>query len=215
MNHKIALLFDLDGVIIDSEDEYTRIWSAIDEAFPTNIPDFALSIKGQTLPKILNDNFSDPESRKQVEDMLHRLESEMVYVYRKGSFEFIEKVVERGLPRAIVTSSDDKKMNHLFHDIPDFMSLFPLIIDSTKVKRSKPDPDPYLTAAAALNINPERCAVIEDSVQGVISGRAAGAYVIGVIGTNPADRLAPYCDKLVHELREIDLDELISILNQR
>ena len=60
-NDNIGFLFDLDGVLIDSESEYTQIWEEIDRHFPTGIENFAIRIKGQTLPEILNANFS-PET---------------------------------------------------------------------------------------------------------------------------------------------------------
>ena len=64
MKYKAAL-FDLDGVLIDTEPIYTRIWSDIESRFPTGIPDFALSIKGNTLPRILGENFK-PEDHDEM-----------------------------------------------------------------------------------------------------------------------------------------------------
>ena len=59
---KIGFLFDLDGVLIDSETEYTRIWTEIEQRFPTGIADFAIKIKGQTLLQLLEDLNEDQAS---------------------------------------------------------------------------------------------------------------------------------------------------------
>ena len=90
-----------------------------------------------------------------------------------------------------------------------------MIIDGSQVVRSKPDPEGYLRAAAALGIKPEICAVLEDSLQGATAGRRSGAFVIGVVGTLSADILRPECDILVDSLARIDLNDICHILNTR
>lgn len=215
MYKNIAFLFDLDGVIIDSEREYTRIWEQIERTHPTGIPNFAHSIKGQTLTKILNDNYPDPNVQKKVNLMLHRLESEMVYRYCSGAEDFIRKIAELGIPRAVVTSSDQVKMAHLYRDIPDFREYFPVIIDSSKVTLSKPDPQGYLIAADALGVSPVKCCVFEDSIQGVKAGAASGAFVSGIVGTKSAEDLAPYCHFLTPSLSLIDIEGLGKLLLER
>lgn len=215
MYKNIAFLFDLDGVIIDSEREYTRIWDRIERTHPTGIPDFAHSIKGQTLTKILNDNYPDPGVQREVNDMLHRLESEMIYRYCPGAEDFIRHIAELGIPRAVVTSSDQVKMAHLYRDIPEFREYFPVIIDSSKVTLSKPDPQGYLLAADALGVSPVKCCVFEDSIQGVKAGAAAGAFVCGIVGTKSAEDLAPYCRLLTPSLSLINVESLGKLLSER
>lgn len=211
---KIGFLFDLDGVIIDSESEYTRIWEEIEKKFPTGRENFALAIKGQTLTKILEDNF--PVSiREEVKVMLHMLEEKMKYSYCRDAEEFIRELNSRGRRIAIVTSSDNMKMAHLFTDIPELRTNVYGIIDATKVSRSKPDPEGYLRGAEMLCREIGKCAVFEDSVQGVMAGRASGAYVIGIAGTKKREDLEPYCHIVVDRLREVDIEELENLLSDR
>lgn len=212
---KVGILFDLDGVLIDSEREYSRIWSEIESHYPTGIEDYALKIKGQTLTKILTDNYPDETIREEVRVMLHQLEREMSYYYCLGAEQLLDDLCKEGIPCAIVTSSDDVKMRHLFADVPSIKGKVGIIIDSTKVTRSKPDPEGYLLGADALGVDIRHCAVVEDSVQGVKAGRASGAYVIGVIGTKTREELAPYCDFLVDSLSQIDITTLRNILEKR
>lgn len=213
--HEIGCLFDLDGVIIDSERLYTKIWEAIETQWPTGIDNFPYKIKGTTLEDILDRYFPDPEVQRQVVDELYRLEGLMIYQPLPGALEFLDSLRRAGIPTALVTSSNDKKMAHLWSDMPELKKDFKVIITGDEVHNSKPDPEGYLTAAREIGVDPQKCAVFEDSLQGVKAGRAAGAYVVGVAGTLKAEDIAPYCDKVVYGLGEVDSDELANILKNR
>lgn len=211
---KIGFLFDLDGVLIDSEKEYTKIWTEINKAFPTGKDNLAYIIKGQTLNQILTEHFTE-DDRQGVTDMLHTLEKEMVYSYCRHAANFLETLKMCKIKVAVVTSSDNVKMEHLYKDLPDFREKVAIIIDASQVEKSKPDPEGYLKGALSLGVNIKNCVVFEDSVQGVIAGKAAGAYVVGIIGTKSKEELLPYSDLLVNSLEEIELKELITVLKNR
>lgn len=211
----IGCLFDLDGVLIDSERLYTKIWEAIELQWPTGIDNFAYKIKGTTLEDILDHYFPDPKVQAEVVKELYRLEGLMIYEPLPGAVEFIDKLRERDIPVALVTSSNSKKMEHLWSDMPRFKEKFDVIITGDEVSRSKPDPEGYLTAARVIGMLPERCVVFEDSLQGVKAGRAAGSYVVGVAGTLRAEDIAPYSDIVVNAVADVDLDELIPSVENR
>lgn len=214
-NKNIACLFDLDGVLVDSERLYTKIWEAIEKKWPTGIDNFAYKIKGTTLDDILNRYFPDPEIRNMVTKELYRLEGLMVYGPKAGAMELLDTLRERGIAKALVTSSNNLKMEHLWKDMPELKEEFETIITGDEVHNSKPDPEGYLTAASHVEVEPYRCAVFEDSLQGVKAGKAAGAYVIGVSGTLKAEDIAPYCDMVVDTLEGLDVDMLEKILISR
>lgn len=213
-NNDIGCLFDLDGVLVDSEKIYTKIWEAIECQWPTGIENFAYKIKGTTLEDILERYFPE-ELREKVTKELIRLEGMMIYEAMPGAKDFLDSLRKKGIPIALVTSSNDLKMAHLWNDMPDFKEKFDVIITGDEVKCSKPDPEGYLAAAKALGVSPERCAVFEDSLQGVKAGKAAGAYVIGVAGTLKASDIAPYSDIVVNAVAEVDIDKLEEILKSR
>lgn len=198
----IAFLFDLDGVLIDSEQEYTRIWHTIEREFPTGVENFTLKIKGTTLENILDTYFKI--NRDRVEERLYHLEGEMHYNYAKGAPELLNYLHERNIPCVMVTSSNQVKLDHLWAQLPELRQYFSSIIDGDMVTRSKPDPEGYLSGARAVGLHPTHCVVVEDSLQGVKAGRAADAYVIGVAGTLPAVTLQPFCDQVVNSLDEIN-----------
>lgn len=211
----IAFLFDLDGVLIDSESEYTQIWSEINRRFPTGIPDLALRIKGMTLDNILAQHYPEPEKDRAVRATLHELENQMTYRWLPGAKEFIQWLIDQDIPRVLVTSSDNEKMAHLKEEIPELEGMFTDIVTADKITKSKPDPEGYLLGAKLAGANPENCVVVEDSWQGVNAGKASGAFVIGVEGTLPAERIEPFCNIVVSNLQEIDKNNIIPILVNR
>ncbi len=197
-----AFLFDLDGVIIDSERAYSKIWEAIEKSYPTGRDNFADEIKGSTLDKILSTWFRK-EDRGDVERKLYEMEAKMVYEPFGGAIEFLKLLKEKGVPTALVTSSDQLKMDHLWQQLPDLKQYFDIIITGEMVTRSKPDPEGYLLAAKRLGVNPESCVIVEDSRQGLLAARAAGAKVAGVAGTLPREEVAVLADIVVTDLREL------------
>ena len=213
-NNDIACLFDLDGVLVDSERIYTKIWEAIEKQWPTGIENFTYKIKGTTLEDIL-ERYFPKEVRDDVTKELLRLEGMMIYGPLSGAIEFLDALRSRGIPIALVTSSNGLKMDHLWHDMPGFKEKFNVVITGDEVQCSKPDPEGYLAAAAALRVNPKRCAVFEDSLQGVKAGKAAGAFVIGVAGTLKASDIRPYSDIVVNAVADVYPDRLEEILKAR
>lgn len=214
-NPDIGFLFDLDGVIIDSESQYTRIWAQLNKEFPTGIPDFEYVIKGSTLSKILNENYGDEETREKVASRLHELESRMKYDYLPYAEEFLNELLQRNIPCVLVTSSDKKKMDHLWEELPDLKNFFRFIVTGDLVKNSKPSPEGYLLGAEKIKVKPENCVVFEDSLQGVMAGKNANAYVVGIQGTLPGETLAPYSHIIVDNLNEVNLEDLILNLKSR
>lgn len=212
---KIGFLFDLDGVIIDSESEYDKIWEEIDRCFPTGVENLAKKIKGCTLPKILNDYYPDKKIQDKVASRLHEMESQMKYDYIDGSEEFLALLRSKGCATALVTSSLTDKMQNLVSQIPNILSYFDFVVTGDLVTKSKPSPEGYLKAAGRIEREAHYCIVFEDSLQGVMAGRAADAFVVGMYGTLEAEKIAPYSDILVGSLSELHLDDLIEqVLNR-
>ncbi len=191
-----AALFDLDGVLIDTEPTYTRIWSNIERRFPTGYSDFAYRIKGTTLPHILNTYFA-PENHTEVMRMLDEAERNMDYQLFDGVLDFLKALNQAGIPAAIVTSSNDEKMERLFASLPGFRELFGDVITDSRVSRSKPDPEGYILGARSLGADPADSFVFEDSFNGLKAGRAAGATVIALSTSNPEEALRPLADAVI------------------
>ena len=207
-----GVLFDLYGVLIDSEREYTRIWNRINQEFPSDVPNLAEKIKGTTLENILNTYYPDPETRRNVERRLLEEEAKMVYDYCPGAKALLDDLKSSHVPMALFTSSNDIKMAHLYRDLPGIRDYFDVIITGDMVSRSKPDPQGYLMAADALGLPHDRCVVVEDALQGVKAGHSAGGAVLGVAGTLSAEVLAPYSTAVTTTLENIDASYLRKLI---
>ncbi|MDE6811439.1 MAG: HAD family phosphatase [Muribaculaceae bacterium] len=206
-----GVLFDLDGVLVDSESEYTRIWNKIDSEFPTGVEDFAKKIKGTNLEDILNRHYPDPEIRKSVMQRLYEEEGKMKYRYCDGAEDVLKRLKSSGIPIALYTSSNHKKMKHLYRDIPKIAEYFDYIVLGDMVEKSKPSPEGYLKAANGLGLESGQWMVVEDSLQGVIAGKKSGGMVIGVSGTLPEDILAPYSDRVITTMKDFPFELLEEI----
>lgn len=209
-----AVLLDLDGVLIDSESQYTLFWDSIDRRYPTGYDDFARRIKGTTLHDILDTYFA-PSLHSAINEALDDFERNMAYPLKDGVTEFLSSLQQLGVPAVLVTSSTPEKMERLWAQQPQLRTFLKDVVTSKDVKHSKPHPEGYLLGARLAGVSPEHCCVFEDSLQGVIAGHNAGAYVVGVAGTLNAQVLAPYADRVIDSLTEIDTYALSELLRQR
>lgn len=206
-----GILFDLDGVLIDSETQYTKFWSEIEKVYPTGIPDYPMAIKGTTLSKILL-NYPDGNVRQDIIDRIHQFEDIIRYHEYPGVTDFLRDLKANGIATAIVTSSDDVKMGYLFEQLPDLRQWFDTIVDGSMVSHSKPDPEPYLKGAEMLGLKPEECVVFEDSFQGIASGLAAGCHVIGVTTTFSADKMKSHVPVTVSGFEDMTYEKMLEML---
>lgn len=198
-----AALFDLDGVIIDTEPSYTRFWRQAGRDFGIPHDNFAEIIKGQTLTHILSTYFPHPERAREVVKALADFEATMDFPLVPGALEFVESLRKRAIPTAVVTSSDQTKMQSLYRARPDFTTRFDVILTAEDARRSKPAPDCYLTAARRLGKDISACVVFEDSVNGLKSGRSAGAVVVGLTTSLPVDVVGPLSDFAIPDFTHI------------
>lgn len=197
-------LFDLDGVLVDSEGIYTEFWKEIDKDFPTGVDNFALVIKGTTLKNILATYFSE-DDYPEILRRLKKQEQEMVYRLFAGAEEVLTRLRAEGWRIAIVTSSNPAKMDGLFTQVPKLRTLVDTVITDQDVQRSKPDPQGYLLAASRLGCNPADCLVFEDSLQGIEAGHRSGARVIGIATTNSRSTVEEVADLTLDTIADFDL----------
>ena len=197
---KKGMLFDLDGVLVDSEGEYSKFWGAMGDRYGL-VSTFASDIKGTTIGEILQ-NF--PESdRDGILAALHEFEANMEYPVYPGVMEFLGRLKKAGIPSAIVTSSDNVKMDLLFGRRPELREMVNVVITGSMVSRSKPDPEGYLKGAELIGAPVEECCVFEDSLQGLQAGRSSGATVVGIATTNSREKVAPLADITVDRFEDI------------
>ena len=214
MSELKAALFDLDGVVFDTEPQYTIFWGSQCRLYHPEHPGLEHEIKGQTLTQIYDQWFSGPllPEQPKITERLNDYESKMHYDYIEGFERMIADLRSHGVKTAVVTSSNLPKMEAVYRFQPEFKNLFDAILTSEDFDRSKPDPDCYLKAAERLGAKTDECIVFEDSFNGLRSGRAADMKVVGLATTNPVESIQSLSDIQISDYREMDYDQLSSIL---
>jgi len=199
-----AVLFDLDGVVFDTEPQYTRFWGGECRRYHPERPGLENEIKGQTLTQIFDRWFCGPleAEREAVTGRLNAFEAQMDFPYVEGFEDFVGRLRSAGIQTAVVTSSNRPKMEAVYRRRPEFTSLFDAILTSEDFAESKPSPDCYLRGAARCHARPDECVVMEDSFNGLRSGLSSGARVVGLATTNAAEQIAPYCHLVVADYRD-------------
>ncbi len=195
----MIVLFDLDGVVMDTESYYTQFWDKIGKEY-LGIDDFCSLIKGQALFQIYGKYYSGMvEEQKEITEKLNKFESEMPYEYMPGVLDFMKNLKADGIPMAVVTSSNDLKMNNVRRAHPELWELMDAVLTSEYFTKSKPDPECFLKGMEVLGGKPEETVVFEDSIHGINAGRASGARVIGLATTNPREVIEPLCDLVIDD----------------
>ena len=193
-----ACLFDLDGVVFNTEPLYTLFWRNLDKRLRPNIDNFEHIIKGQTLVQIYDKYFAGEEKKQEeITAFVNEYEQNMSFNYITGFEDFVKDVRSKGIKTAVVTSSNLEKMQNVYNKHPEFKGYFDEILTSEDFEESKPSPDCYFKAAARFGVSPKECIVFEDSFNGLRSGIASGARVIGLATTNSVAEIEPYTKEVI------------------
>lgn len=209
---KIAGLFDLDGVLVDTEGQYSAFWAAVGRDYFPEVEDFAEKLKGQSLQHIYDEYFLGKEElRKIIRCRLDAFECTMRYVWIAGAKNFVTSLRRAGIGVAVVTSSNREKMKHLYNACPDFVSLFDHILTAEDSSVSKPAPDCYLNAMRCMNVLAGDCVVFEDSFNGLRSGRASGAKVVGLSTSHSSEKISSLCDLVIPNFCGLTAEDLFAL----
>ncbi|MCG9574781.1 HAD family phosphatase [Vibrio tubiashii] len=209
-----AVLFDMDGLIFDTESIYKLSWQyAASEQNLDLSDDFYQQFIGVQDPeceRILAERFQnalDLSRYKQVrDDHFHRLRSNGI-AFKPGFDQLFQDIKRRGLATAIVTSSHLAEVKYNF-TTSDYLPQFDLVITAEDVERGKPYPDCYQMAYTRLGFTAKECLVLEDSNNGVIAALAAGCPVVMV-----PDLVAPSDEVNTEAIVLNSLEQVIPHLN--
>ena len=205
----MIVLFDFDGVIADTETQYTEFWNRIGREY-LGQEEFGHTIKGQTLVQIFGKYFEGMDrEQEEIVPQLNEFEANMSYDYIPGAQAFMKELKAAEIPMAIVTSSNDIKMSNAYKAHPELLELVDKVLTSEHFSKSKPDPECFLKGMEFLGGTPEETVVFEDSFHGIAAGRAAGAKVIGLATTNKREAIAPLCDMVIDDFTYLSLRDLI------
>lgn len=212
MENNICVLFDMDGVMIDTEPQYDVFWKHAGNKYNTGIANFEKVIKGTTLPNILKKYFSHltQEELNNLSDSLDKFEANMNFEEIPGSVKFVKELKAKGIKVGLVTSSTDTKLIAV-NKAKQFDQLFDTVVSAARVTEGKPNPRCFLLAAEDLGVDPKDCIVFEDSFAGIEAGIAAGMKVIGLATTNPEESLKDKCCMVIPDFKNFSVEDLLSI----
>ncbi|MBQ7222687.1 MAG: HAD family hydrolase [Bacteroidales bacterium] len=207
-----AALFDMDGVIFDTEPQYTYFWDKIGIDY-LGIEDFASHWKGVPVKIMLDKAFGHiRDKHKEILDKCIAFEHDMVFEYIPGAKEFVLGLHERNIAVAIVTSSTERKMSNVYRNHPDFKGMFDHIVTSDNFTKGKPDPECFINGMKILGSKPEETLVFEDSFSGLQAAKASGGIVVGLTTSNPAESIEQYCTLTLADFAGLDVDGFLNSL---
>ena len=209
----IVALFDFDGVVMDTESQYTIHWNKQSEKYGLGIADFGRVIKGQTLTQIFENYFAHVlELHEQITEELIAFQQTMHFEYIAGVKDFMQHLREHGVKMAIVTSSDLDKMNIVYREHPELPSMVDEILTAERFAQSKPHPECFLLGASVFNVPIENCVVFEDSFHGLEAGNRAGMKVIGLATTNPAEAIKDKATLVIPDFEGFTYEKMKAVL---
>ena len=207
----IAALFDFDGVIMDTETQYTVFWNEQGLKY-LNEEDFGRRIKGQTLAQIYEKYFSTlPEAQQEITAKLNVFEKQMSYEYIPGVEAFIADLRRHDVKIAIVTSSNEEKMQNVYNAHPEFKGMVDRILTGEMFARSKPAPDCFLLGMEIFESTPESTYVFEDSFHGLQAGMTSGSTVIGLATTNSREAITGKAHYIMDDFIGMTYDKLLTL----
>lgn len=206
-----AVLFDFDGVVMDTESQYSIFWHRQGELY-LGMPDLERRIKGQTLGYIFDTFFPGMDSeQRQIAADLQAYERDMDYDYLPGIVSFIADLRSHDVRTAVVTSSNEMKMAAVYRAHPEVRTIFDRILTAEMFAASKPAPDCFLLGMKIFGTTPDTTYVFEDSFNGLRAGMASGATVIGLATTNTREEIAPLCHYVLDDFKGFNYDKLTEL----
>ena len=181
-----AVVFDLDGVLVDTEHVWDEVRRALVEergrAYTTEAQAAMMGMSSTEWSAYLHDEVGLAEPAEEinatvVSRMLTRYREDLPVV--PGAVEAVRALAENGLPLAVASSSNRELIEAVL-DLLGVADAFAVVVSSEEVGRGKPAPDVYLEAARRLGVEPAACVAVEDSSNGLRSAHAAGMRVLAV-----------------------------------
>lgn len=210
-----AFIFDMDGVIIDSEPIHSQVIKEFLNNHHYSITDKELDqyvgMTSTAVFSILKQKYQLPGSAEDLtiehmEEFKHYIKNHHIQPIA-GIKQLLAKLQKQNIPTAIASSSpldviefvaDDFKITHYFS----------FLVSGENVPKGKPAPDIYLETAKKLNLNPADCVVLEDSKNGSIAAKTAGMYCIGFANPNSGNQDLSIADTIIHRIDDINLQKL-------
>lgn len=206
-----AVIFDMDGVLIDSEPVHYESNKKIMQEFGYNLEyDYYKQFIGSTLTHMWEVIKKDYEISNEISELNRMSEQysnniikENGYIRVPGAAELVKMFNDNGIKLAVASSSSayliDKAVSYL-----GIKECFDVLVSGENIANPKPSPDIFLKAAESLGVDVGRCLVIEDSANGVKAAKAAGMACVGYINPNSGEQDLSKADYLVESFEGLE-----------
>ena len=202
-----AVLWDLDGVLVDTGEFHYRAWQQVldEEGIPFSRDEFQriFGLHNTSALERLLGAPPDPVTLRRIGDRKEALFREFIGGRAEpmpGVVEWLRRLQRRGVLQAVASSAQPENMEFLVDEL-GIRGYFDALVSADGMP-GKPDPAVFLEAARRLGVSPERCVVVEDSFHGLQAARRAGMRCLGVATTHPANMLGA-ADRVVERLDEL------------
>lgn len=217
----LGIIFDWDGVIIDSAVQHEISWErlAAEEGKPLPPDHFKLGFGRKNewiIPELLGWTRDQAEVRRlslRKEALYREIVVERGLEALPGVHTFLDRLKAAGIPCCIGSSTHRENILTIL-GVLRFEGYFADMVTAEDVSHGKPDPEVFLKAAAKIKRSPSRCIVFEDAHAGIEAAGAGGMKVVGVATTHALDALAEKVDRVVHRLDELEVADLERIVGQ-
>jgi|SRR3990167_1265889 len=210
-----AVIFDMNGVIINDERFHQQSWRVLIERYPDSLKtptedEFTHNIFGRSEKATLEYLLGRPVSQEELEGF----SAERVEVVKnlfnppmlaEGLGNLFEELRKKNVPVGIATGSRPNYVGYILDGL-HLRQRVQSVVTAEDIQKSKPDPEIYLKTAQALGIEPKDCVVFEDTISGIRAGQAAGMHVIAIASTHRADELT-VADEVIQSFNQVKLLE--------
>ncbi len=215
----LGVLFDWDGVIIDSSRQHEESWVRLAEEERRTLPadHFTVGFGKKNewiIPHLLHWTTDPAEVRRlslRKEALYRDIVVEKGLQALPGVHTFLERLKAAGVPNCIGSSTHRENITAIL-GVLKFEGLFGGMVTSEDVTHGKPHPDVFLKASAKTGVPPPQCIVFEDAFAGIEAGHAGGMKVVGVATTHPATALEGKVHRVVHRLDELTVADLQALV---
>lgn len=212
-----AVIFDMDGVLVDSEPFHVKNEKLMFRKLGLDISDEEHSRYMGTATDVMWEQIIRERNLPLdvAETTAQTIQQEIPYFQSldkiepmPGLVELLEKLWEYRVPMAVASSSDSLIINIILEK-SGLRKYFLYTVSSGEIGKSKPEPDVFLHAAKLLGVEPENCIVFEDSKNGIKAAKAAGMYCVAYSGGNSGHQDQSQADHRIAEYHEIDIETLL------
>ena len=191
-----ALIFDMDGTIVDNMQVHTAVWLELLAEFGINMTQlqFQAATAGNTNGELLRKLIDPQMSEARVAEIAHEKETRYRERFRPylqplaGLEPLLQEAQQANVTLAVATAANGPNIEYVLDGL-DLRRYFATVVGADDVKRGKPEPDLFLLVAERLGLSPERCLVFEDSLAGLEAAHRAGMHSVAITTSHPAEEM--------------------------